>query len=93
MKRKISHKNAIYVDSEALKMVNYSQDNHVLEAEFTNDRKYRYKSVPEAIWQEFVTVIKAGLSVGAYFNKKIKPFYECKIFNCFVDYNFHGVQP
>ena len=78
MKKKASHRNTIYLDSEALKMVNYSEDKHILEAEFTNDRKYRYKSVPETIWQEFLTVIKAGLSAGAFFNKKIKPVYECE---------------
>jgi hypothetical protein len=76
MKSKLTHKNAIYLDSDALKMVNYSKDKHILEAEFYNDRIYRYKSVPESIWQEFLTVIKAGLSVAAYFNKKIKPVYE-----------------
>ena len=78
MKKHLSHKNAIYIGSEALKMVNYSKDKHILEAQFINNRKYWYKAVPATIWQEFVTVIKAGLSVGAYFNKKIKPYYECK---------------
>src|SRR5690348_10929089 len=76
MKKHLPHKNAIYIDSEALKMVNYSEDKHILEAQFINNRKYWYKAVPETIWQEFVTVIKAGLSIGAYFNKKIKPYYE-----------------
>jgi hypothetical protein len=78
MKKHSPHKNAIYIDSEALKMVNYSEDKHILEAQFLNGGKYRYKSVPATIWQEFVTVINAGLSVGAYFNKKIKPYYECE---------------
>ena len=78
MKKHPSHKNAIYLDSEALEMVNYFEHKHILEAKFANNKKYWYKNVPETIWQEFVTVINAGLSAGAYFNKKIKPFYEYK---------------
>ena len=42
-----------------------------------NDRTYWYKSVPKKIWQEFLTVINADLSAGAFLNKKIKPFYDC----------------
>ena len=76
MKKHLSHKNVIYLDSEALEMVNYSENKHILEAKFTNHKKYWYKNVPETIWQEFVTVIKAGLSAGAYFNRKIKAVYE-----------------
>jgi hypothetical protein len=76
MKKHLSHKNAIYLDSEAIEMVNYSENKHILEAKFTNHKKYWYKNVPATIWQEFVTVIKAGLSAGAYFNRKIKPVYE-----------------
>jgi hypothetical protein len=78
MKKHLPHKTAIYVDSDALKMVNYSENKRILEAQFINNRKYRYRAVPATIWQEFVTVIKAGLSVGAYFNKNIKPHYECE---------------
>ena len=77
MKKKLPHKNAIYLDSEALKMVNYSEDDCILEARFDDDRTYWYKSVPKKIWQEFLTVIHAGLSVCAFLNKKIKPFYDC----------------
>ena len=76
MKKKLSHKNAIYLESEALKMVNYSEDDCILEAKFTNDRTYLYKSVPKKIWQELLTVIHADLSAGAFFNRKIKPFYD-----------------
>ena len=76
MKKKLSHKNAIYLDSEALKMINYSEDDCILEAKFNNDRTYWYKSVPKKIWQEFLTVIHADLSAGAFLNKKIKPYYD-----------------
>ena len=75
--KKLSHKNAIYLESEALKMINYSEHDNILEAKFTNDRTYLYKSVPKRIWEEFLTVINADLSAGAFINKKIKPYYEC----------------
>lgn len=77
MKKKLPHKNAIYLDCEELKMVNYSEDDCILEAKFNNDRTYWFKSVPKKIWQEFLTVMNADLSVGAFINRKIKPFYDC----------------
>ena len=77
MSKKLPHKNAIYLDAEALKMVNYSEDDCILEAKFDDNHTYWYKSVPKKIWQEFLTVIHADLSVAAFLNKKIKPFYDC----------------
>ena len=77
MKKKLPPKNAIYLDTEALRMVNYSEDDVILEAKFDDDHTYWYKSVPRRIWQEFLTVIHADLSAAAFLNKKIKPFYDC----------------
>jgi len=41
---------------------------------FRNNHTYWYKSVPKKIWQEFLVVIHADLSAGAFFNKKINLF-------------------
>lgn len=75
--KKLSHKTAIYLKSEALKMINYSDEKQILEATFNNDRTYQYLHVPVNIWLEFLNTIKAGDSAGAFINQHIKPFYEC----------------
>jgi hypothetical protein len=74
---KLGHKNAIYLKSEALKMINYDKTKHTLEAMFNNNRIYQYKSVPEKVWLKFLKIIEAGDSAGAFINKEIKPFYKC----------------
>ncbi|MEP6466878.1 MAG: hypothetical protein ABJB05_11270 [Parafilimonas sp.] len=41
--KKLSHKNTVYLNSEALKMINYNEAKHILEATFYNDRIYQTK--------------------------------------------------
>jgi len=74
--KRLSHKTAIYLDSEALKMVNYSEKEETLEATFNNGRTYHYLKVPKTLWKNFVAVIKSGESAGAFINQQIKPFYK-----------------
>ncbi|HEX5151840.1 MAG TPA: KTSC domain-containing protein [Parafilimonas sp.] len=75
--KKLRHTNAIYLDSTALKMINYDEDALILEATFANDEIYWYLNVPVNIWTDFLNVIYSGASAGAFINKEIKPFYEC----------------
>jgi hypothetical protein len=75
--KKLAHTNAVYLDSQALKMINYDEDEQVLEATFNNNRTYQYKKVPYIIWSYFLKAIYTGASAGAFINKEIKPFYEC----------------
>jgi len=75
--KKLHHTNGIYLDSDALKMINYDEDEHILEATFTNDEMYQYLNVPVNIWTDFLNVIYSGASAGAFINKQIKPFYKC----------------
>lgn len=77
MAKKLSHINAIYLNSQALKNVNYDEGRNILEATFTNERIYQYMNVPEDIWIEFLTVINSGDSAGEFINLRIKPFYSC----------------
>jgi hypothetical protein len=74
--KKLSHTNAIYLDSQALKMINYDEDEHILEATFNNDRTYQYKKVPNLIWLDLLKAMYKGVA-DAFINKEIKPFYEC----------------
>jgi len=75
--KKLSHKNAVYLNSEALKMINYDEGKRALEATFNNDRTYQYKNVDKDVWMEFLAVIRSGNSAGAFINQQIKPFYKC----------------
>ena len=75
--KKKSSKNAIYPDSEALKMINYDAKKCILEATFKNDRSYQYFDVSKKVWNNFLHVIRTGNSAGAFINQHIKPFYEC----------------
>jgi KTSC domain len=74
--KRISKKNAVYLNSEALKMINYDKGKNVLEAMFTNGITYQYLDVPESIWADFLTVIYSGKSAGTFINTKIKPFFK-----------------
>lgn len=75
--KQLSHKNAVYLHSQALKMINYDKRKHILEATFNNDRIYHYTNVPHKIWKQFLEIIDDGESAGAFINQRIKPFYEC----------------
>lgn len=75
--RQLSQKNAVYVQSEALKMINYDEGKHILEAMFNNDRVYHYANVPQKVWKRFLKIIRDGESAGAFINQNIKPFYKC----------------
>jgi len=75
--KRLPHKNAIYLDSAVLKMINYDEDRHLLEATFNNNRTYRYLKVSKAVWKDFLATIYAGASAGAFINKEIKPYYKC----------------
>lgn len=75
--KKLSSKNAIWLQSEALKMINYDEDKHILEAKFNNDRIYQYMQVSKNEWKDFLAVIYSGASAGAFINKEIKPFHKC----------------
>jgi len=77
MMKRLSHKNAVYLTSDALKMINYDADKRVLEATFNNDRTYQYKNVTKKVWKDFLAVIRSGNSAGAFINQHIKPFYDC----------------
>ena len=74
--KKFSHSNAIYLDSQALKMINYDEDKHIMEATFNNNRTYQYMQVSNNIWTDFLAAIYSGASAGAFINKEIKPFYK-----------------
>lgn len=74
--KKLSHKTAIHLNSEALKKINYDEHKHILEATFSNGRTYQYTDVPEKIWKDFLNAIKSSDSAGAFINHQIKPFYK-----------------
>jgi hypothetical protein len=69
-------KNAIHLNSSALKVLYYNEDKHMLTATFNNDRTYHYINVPKKLWKEFLSVIDSGKSAGAFINKHVKPFYK-----------------
>jgi hypothetical protein len=69
-------KNALGLNSSALKALRYNESKHVLTATFNNDRTYCYLDVPQKLWKDFLAVIYSGESAGAFMNKHIKPFYK-----------------
>ena len=62
----------IMVDSSMVKSIGYDGDNRMLFMRFNNDTLFRYKNVP---YSEYDRLINA-VSVGTYFNSKIKNVYE-----------------
>ena len=68
MPNKLCHINAIFLNSAALKNINYDEGRNILEATFSNERIYQYMNVPENIWIEFLTVVNSGDSAGEFIN-------------------------
>jgi hypothetical protein len=62
----------VHVDSSAIATIGYDLDSRVLEVEFRSKRIYRYAGVPP----EAVEALLTAKSIGAYFNRRIKPRYR-----------------
>lgn len=63
----------VHVESVSLRSVGYDSRCHTLEVEFRQGRVYRYFDVPAAAHSRLVN----ASSIGAYFNRHIKPAYRC----------------
>ena len=60
------------VDSTVLSSVGYEPKTNVLEVEFRTGRVYRYYRVPRTAVVKLLTAD----SIGAYFNREIRPRYR-----------------
>lgn len=60
------------VESSNILEVGYDEDGEVLYITFNSGVTYSYDMVPQAIYEELL----AADSVGSYFNKNIKGYYE-----------------
>ena len=58
--------------STVIRGFNYSEDKEVLTITFITDRTYKYKNVPEKIYNQF----SKSTSKGRYFNFNIRDKYE-----------------
>lgn len=63
----------VNVKSASLRSVGYDSERYTLEVEFQRGRVYRYFDVPAAAHSRLVN----AKSIGAYFNRHIKPAYRC----------------
>ena len=61
------------VDSSNLLQVGYDAGSQDLYIEFVEGRTYVYSAVPETTYQELMDAD----SKGSYFNREIKPNYDC----------------
>ena len=59
------------VVSESIASVGYDDDAEVLEVEFVSGAVYRYRGVPQDVFEDF----RQAPSKGAYFNQRIKNAY------------------
>ncbi len=64
------------VDSSNLLQIGYEEPTHELYVEFQHGRTYIYSGVPESTFRELMDAD----SKGSYFNREIKPNYECRDF-------------
>ena len=77
MKKGLSRKNAIYTPrSHTTRMINYENENHLLEIEFNTGKLYHYIDVPTSVWEEYKLVVLSSGSSGGFFNGRIKPYYN-----------------
>lgn len=64
------------VDSSNLFRIGYDGVMQELYVEFQDNRTYVYSAVPESTFQELMNAD----SKGSYFNREIRPNYECRPF-------------
>src|SRR5690348_9007608 len=50
----------VHVRSSVIDTVAYSRSKAVLEVEFTNGRRYRYRGVPDTVYEELMTAPSRG---------------------------------
>lgn len=62
------------VDSSNIARIGYDAEAQELYVEFSGGRTYIYSGVPELSAQELLDAD----SKGSYFNREIKPHYECR---------------
>jgi hypothetical protein len=62
------------VDSSSLFQIGYNESTQDLFVEFSDNRTYVYSAVPEPTFRELMEAD----SKGSYFNREIKPHYECR---------------
>jgi KTSC domain len=60
------------VQSSVLRAVRYHPSRHILEVQFLSGRVYRYFDLPHDVYEKLL----AAPSIGAYFNKMIRPRYR-----------------
>jgi hypothetical protein len=63
------------VDSSNIVQVGYDRDSQELFVEFLGGRLYAYSQVSETTYDDFMVAD----SKGSYFNREIKPNYECRL--------------
>jgi KTSC domain len=59
------------VDSESIASIGYADDAEVLEVEFVNGAVYRYRGVPQDLYED----LRQAPSKGAFFNHNIRDAY------------------
>ena len=63
------------VDSSNIVAMAHSEKDEVLFVKFKNSSIYAYTSVPPGVYSE----LRKAPSKGIFFNKEIKPYYDCCI--------------
>ena len=63
----------ITVESTTLRSVGYNAERQLLQIEFQNRSIYQYFKVPTEIYEELLH----APSKGAYFNRAIRPQFDC----------------
>jgi hypothetical protein len=64
----------IHVRSSAISSVAYSRSKGLLEIEFTSGNRYRYRGVPDTVYEELMT----APSRGNYFLERIRDAYPAE---------------
>ena len=66
------------VDSTMMKSVGYDRTTRTLEIEFLSGRIYQYDQVGPSVMDELMETAEEGLSVGRYFNLRIRGAYTTR---------------
>ncbi len=71
-------KERLEITSAIIADINYLNEKKILEIKFKTGREYHFFDVPESIWEDYKKFVESSKSAAAFFNSRIKGFYEFK---------------
>jgi len=74
--KRLATRNFMHVRSRAVRSIDFSFRENILEVKFISGEIYHYINVKKKLWKMILDVIESGESLGAFINQQVKPYYD-----------------